>query len=595
MDFKEIVQKIKNEYNIVDYVRINGVDLKEGTNGSWVGLCPFHTEKTPSFTVNEDFQSYKCFGCGAHGDILSFAQHTHTVEFYEALKMLADEKGIDMGEKKLEGPSNDINAIRKVLSDARDFFRANYENLDDSHAAKQEVIKRGLNKENELYGYSLEGPNELYKYLSQKGHSDKNIKDSNLVVFYEEKNRSPWDFFHGRLMITLSDYLGRPVSFTSRKIFEDDKMPGKYVNGRESPVFHKKKVLFGADLAKKSARTQKLIYVTEGQFDQISMYENGVENVVATSGTAFTSEHANLLLRMVGDSGKIIFIMDGDEAGIEAAIKVFKTAKEIHSNSYAVLLEDGQDPCDYIINGGIEHLKTAVDNAKPLHDFVINSVLREVGGSITSLNRQVFVSEVAKYAKSAVDSFIVDNMLSKASVLSAISIENVRNIYSNTKEGSKREKTEEKKETKLNPKIRMDMTNEADVCMYSALSMLVRIPETLVELTPKKINKKFHMFMKELGTVYVKSVKEQKKWRFIEEDYSDLDFAKALQKKSFLEDPKEDLEASASQYTYLFNRANDLYEEDSRKIKLARAMSSVVNSTNPKEIADAFRTYSENN
>src|SRR5699024_7384490 len=121
-----------------------------------------------------------------------------------------------------------------------------------------------------------------------------------------------------------------------------------------------------------------------------SMYENGVENVVATSGTAFTSEHANLLLRMVGDSGKIIFIMDGDEAGIEAAIKVFKTAKEIHSNSYAVLLEDGQDPCDYIINGGIEHLKTAVDNVKPLHDFVINSVLREVGGSITSLNRQVF-------------------------------------------------------------------------------------------------------------------------------------------------------------------------------------------------------------
>lgn len=395
-------------------------------------------------------------------------------------------------------------------------------------------------------------------------------------------------------MITLNDYLGRPVSFTSRKIFEDDKMPGKYVNGKESPVFHKKNVLFGADTAKREARAKKLIYVTEGQFDQISMYENGVENVVATSGTAFTSQHANLLLRMVGDSGKIVFIMDGDEAGIEAAIKIFTSAKEIHSNSHAVLLEDGKDPCDYIEDGGIDHLLNAIEKAKPLHDFVIDSTLQKVGGSITSGNRHEFVSEIAKYAKSAVDSFIVDNMLSKASVLSAISIDNVKDIYSNTKENSTYVRQEEKKEEKLNPKVQMNMDNEADVCMYSALSLLVRAPEQLVSLTPKKINKKFHVFMGELGKVYMRTIREQRKWRFIPEDYSDPDFAKALQAKVFLEDPKEDLKATASQYVYLFNRANELYQEEAEQMKMARALSSIVNSTDPKEIAAVLEMYANN-
>lgn len=593
MEFKEIIKKIKNEYNIVDYIRVNGVDLKSGSNGSWVGLCPFHNEKTPSFTVREDFQSYKCFGCGASGDILTFAQHTHTIEFIEAVKMLADEKGIEIDKQVSKEALHDINAIRKVVADAQLFFRNKYESLDNTHPAKQEVIKRNLNKDNELYGYAPEGPNELYKYLKSKGHSDKNIKDSNLVVFFEN-NRQPWDFFHGRLMITLNDYLGRPVSFTSRKIYEDDKMPGKYVNGRESPVFHKKNVLFGADIAKKEAHAKKTVYVVEGQFDQISMFEKGLENVVATSGTAFTSQHANLLLRMVGDSGKIIFIMDGDSAGIEAAIKIFNTAKELHSNSHAVLLENGKDPCDYIIEGGVELLKQAIAGSVLLHDFVINAELQKVGGYVNSDNRYGFVLEIAKHAKSVENSFIVDNMLSKASILSAMSINNVREIYNNIKTNTPYVKKEIDKD-KLSPEINLDMNNEADICMYSALALLVRMPENLVEVTPKKIHKKFHQFMSELGKVYIKNKKENGKWRFIPEDYSDPDFAKFLQQKTFLEDPKNDTKSTVSQYKYLFNRANVLYEEQAERIKLARALSSIVDTTDAKKIADTLEMYDKSN
>lgn len=592
-NFKDIIQKVKNEYNIVDYIKANGVDLKSNNGNSWIGLCPFHNEKTPSFIVSEQFQNYKCYGCNESGDILSFAEHIHNITFYESLVMLAEERNIEIDSKTLkEEPIHDIKSIRQIVLDAQIFFKDNYNKLDDTHPAKQEVIKRGLDINNELYGYSLEQPNELYKYLKSKGHTDKNIEDSKLVMFFQD-GRQPWDFFHGRLMITLNDYLGRPVSFTARKIYDDDRMSGKYVNGRESPVFHKKNILFGADIAKKSARDNQVIFVVEGQFDQIAMFQNGIENVVATSGTSFTSHHANLLLRMVGTSGKVIFIMDGDKAGIKAAINIFTTAKELHSNSHAVLLEEGKDPCDYIEEGGPQLLKNAIANSVPLHDFVINSVLRDEGNKIDSNNRHRFVSKIAKYARNSEESFIIDSMLNKASVLSAMSITSVREIYNNTKKNVNYVRNVEVAPEVLNPKVKMDMNNSADVCMYSALALLVRMPEELIKVTPKKIHKKFHKFIAELNEVYSKTCEENMPWRFIVEDYTDSDFAKILQDKFFLEDPREDVQSTINQYIYLFNKANLLYESQSERQKFSKALSSIVDITDPIIIADALKTYKE--
>ena len=588
MDFKNIIQQIKNEYDIAEYIKANGVDLEQINNGQWKGLCPFHNEKTPSFIVSESFQNYKCFGCGESGDILTFAQHIHTISFYEALKMLADDKNITIKNEVSDKVIHNVNAIRKVVSDARDFFRYNYENLNDTHPAKQEVIKRGLDVNNELYGYSLETPNDLYKYLKAKGHQDKDIKDSNLVLFFDD-NRPPWDFFHGRLMITLSDYLGRPISFTSRKIYEDDRMKGKYVNGKDSPVFHKKNMLFGADLAKQEARKQELIYVVEGQFDQIAMYEKGIKNVVATSGTAFTEEHANLLLRMVGDSGEIIFIMDGDEAGIKAAISIFKEAKSLHSNSKAVLLKNGKDPCDYL-QENIELLINEINKAIPLHDFVIEHIIKNLG-KIEMSNRQKFISMVAKYAKYTDNPIIVNSMLNKASVLSAVSIDNIREIYNNIEIHKKEKVNKENKKEKLKPKIKIDLNNEADSCMFTSLALLARIPDELISLTPKTIHNKFKPFMKELGDKYIEAKKNNRPWRFIAEDYSDEDFAKALQNKIFLEEPLENIKNTKSQYEFLFNRANMIYKQEYEQLKKSRALSSIIDSTDPKQIAEALKLY----
>lgn len=600
MDFKDTIQKIKSEYDIVDYIKANGVLLELSTNNTWKGLCPFHNEKTPSFVVREDFQYYNCFGCGESGDILTFAEKTHTVSFREALKMLAEDKGIDIEGIKNEEPLHDINGIRKVVEDANDFYKENYKNLPDSHPAKQEVAKRKLKVDNEIYGYSLEVPNALYKYLKSKGHSDENIEESKLVLFYDD--REPWDFFHGRLMITLSDYLGRPVSFTSRKIFEDDKMQGKYVNGKESFVFIKKSNLFGADTAKKEARKQKKIYIVEGQFDKISMEENGIENVVGTSGTAFTADHANLLTRMVGESGELIFILDGDSAGIKAAMKIFGSFKSIHSRSHAVLLEEGMDPCDYIVKGGIESLKTAISGHKPLHDFVVQAIINSLGGSININNRQKFITEVSSYAKCSDEKYIVEDMLNKASILSAISIDNVKEIFNKTKAGLvatpvKTKPVVENAETgeDVKPKIQLNANSEGDKCMFSALALLVRMPDELLNLVPDLIHNKFKPFMEELKGRHLYYQEKNTPWRFVIEDYVDSNFAKALQQKQFLLDPKDDLESSASQFVYLFEIANKSYKVDYEKMKKAKALSSIVDTTDPKKISEALRLYEESN
>lgn len=592
MSFKEVIRQVKNEYNIVDYIKANGVDLKASGNGTYKGLCPFHNEKTPSFSVSEDFQNYRCFGCDAQGDIISFAEKTHTINFVEAVKMLAEEKGIEIDSKMQEGSRHDITAIRKILEDARNFYRHHYNQLDDKHPAKQEIIKRGLNHNNELYGYAPEAPNALYTFLNKKGYKDKDIEDSTLVVFYED-GRAPWDFFHGRLLITLSDYLGRPISFTSRKIFEDDYMKAKYINGKESPIFLKKTNLFGADIAKKKARETGEIFVVEGQFDQISMWENGVENVVATSGTAFTEEHANLLMRMVGDSGKVTFIMDGDKAGVSSAVKIFTDTPSLHSNSYAVLLKKGKDPCDYIEAGGIELLNKAIKGRLTLYDFVIDVTVRRLGGKITSENRQQLVQEITRYAKHSNEQYIVDNMLNKASILSAISIDNVKSIYNKVDLNKRVVKQEKAKPAKLTPIVKIDLSNEGDLCMFSALSLLVRMPDELIPLTPNKINRKFKPFLRELGTIYKQTKESNSQWRFIAEDYSDSDFALALQKKKFLEDPKEELESSVSQYTYLIEQANTAYLREQRELEQARALSSIANSSDPVEIAKALKLYKE--
>lgn len=215
-------------------------------------------------------------------------------------------------------------------------------------------------------------------------------------------------------------------------------------------------------------------------------------------------------------------------------------------------------------------------------------------------NRQTFVSEVASYAKCTDESYIIEDMLNKTSILSAISIDNVKEIYNKSKsintQPSKSHKPLEKKEkheSSNNLKIPINMSHEADRCMVTALALLIRMPDKLVDKIPELIHSKFRPFIQELTKKYEVFHSEDKKWRFIAEDYEDVEFAKGLQRKHFLLDPLEDVDSSCSQFVYLFNRANEIYKKDYEEMTKAKALSSIADTTDPKEIAKALNIYKE--
>lgn len=377
-NLKEAIAEVKEAYDIADYIENAGISLKQ-TGHRFKGLCPFHSESTPSFTVDGGgggFQSYHCFGCGAHGDVLTFAQEHENLSFWEALTSLAEQRGIDLSGLDKGGdadePREDIASLREVIKETANYFWLLYKKLPEEHPAKVEISKRKLSTNNTFnyYGYAPEGKNKLYGHLKSKGFSDDVIEKTGVC---RKGDYGFFDFWQGRLMFIISDITGRPIGFSGRKLYETDKL-GKYVNSIDSPVFNKSVALFNVNNAKKPARERGEIYVGEGQFDVSAVNESGNTNVVASSGTAFTERQSAQLRRLVGEGGKIIFVFDGDSAGREAARKVFDTDPLIHNRAYVVSFEEGYDPDEYAQENGLEALGKYIASDEqriPITEFVL--------------------------------------------------------------------------------------------------------------------------------------------------------------------------------------------------------------------------------
>lgn len=371
VDFKSALAQVKTAYDLADYMRSTGLQLKPNGLDKWKTNCPFHKEKTPSFIVNSSFQNYRCFGCGKNGDLLSFVMEYENLTFGDALRKLAEEKNIPITLGQSEG-NVDYKSLHLISKHAANFYCKQFNTLPEDHAAKQEIIKRELTYDNRRpdwlrYGYSPSG-NALYKHLSSLGFSDELLIESGLVR--KSEKGSIYDFFRSRLMFIITDRYGKPVGFSSRKLFEDDTR-GKYVNSSESPIFQKNKVLYNHSLARKAAGEAKIVYICEGQFDVAAFVEASLINAVASSGTAFSREHANECKKLVGANGKLVFCFDGDEAGLKAAAKVFFSLPEIHEDAFVVVFPDGSDPCDYRQNEGNEALAKLVAKPQSLVEFMI--------------------------------------------------------------------------------------------------------------------------------------------------------------------------------------------------------------------------------
>lgn len=422
--WKEVIAEIKMATDIVDYISKSGTTLKPSGTNKFKGLCPFHSEKTPSFVVDENFKNYRCFGCGAHGDIITFVQEIDHLDWIDAVKKLADDNDISLDMKNMQ-LDVDRKSVMACLNMTSRFFYHHFQELPKDHVAKKQILSRGLSIKDKFYGYAPETRGSLVRFLQSKGFTEKVILDSG-VCGKSSKTGKLYDFWNGRLMFYIRDNSGKVVGFSGRKLFDSDNR-GKYVNSKDGPLFNKSYVLFNFSDAKDKAAKDKEIYIVEGQFDVAAMVDAGMTNVAAASGSAFTTYQANMCRRLVTEDGSIIFCFDGDSAGVGAAEKVFKHNPQIHQQAFVVSFPNNNDPCDFrAINGSIK-LHDYVENHRvPIVDFMIKTTMKDYDLD-NQLDKSRFISKMAIVLKTISNETLRESYIRKVALDSFTSMDVVQN------------------------------------------------------------------------------------------------------------------------------------------------------------------------
>ncbi|QIX27324.1 DNA primase [Nocardioides sp. JQ2195] len=375
-DIAEVREKAR-----IDEVVSSYVTLRNAGGGSMKGLCPFHDEKSPSFHVTPARAFFHCFGCQEGGDVFTFLMKIDGVSFAEAVERLADKYGVQLRREEGGAPEAPRGPRRSQMIDAHKQAQAFYADAlgsPDALAARQFLDGRGFDKdaaETFGVGFAPRDGDALFKHLRQKGFSEEELVTGGLVA----RGRSLYDRFRGRLVWPIRDSSGDVIGFGARRIFDDDRIDAKYLNTPESPIYKKSQVLYGIDLARREiARSGKAVIV-EGYTDVMACHLAGVPTAVATCGTAFGDDHARILRRFLHDHddsrGEVIFTFDGDQAGQNAAMKVFRSDQNFASQTYVAVAPDGLDPCDLRIQRGDEAVRELVENRRPLYRFALENVL----------------------------------------------------------------------------------------------------------------------------------------------------------------------------------------------------------------------------
>lgn len=338
----DTAQLIKDKLDIVDFLR-QYVELKPAGK-NFKARCPFHKEKTASFMVSPERQSWHCFGsCNEGGDIIKFLMKYENIEFYDALKILAEKAGVDI-KTSANRDFRSHNSLYAIMDAAKNFYKAN---LEKSPAVQAYLKERGLQeetiKEFEV-GFAPELSDGVTRHLLKSGYVIADIEKAGLAV--KTERGTYWDRFRGRVMFPIFNHFGKVVAFTGR-ILPGNENPnvGKYVNSPETPIFQKSKILYGLHKTKGDIRDAKSAVLVEGQMDLLMMWQDGVKNAVATSGTALTADHLTALKRLADE---LVLSFDSDEAGQLAAERAIDLANA-HDLSVKLLTIDDKelkDPAD---------------------------------------------------------------------------------------------------------------------------------------------------------------------------------------------------------------------------------------------------------
>lgn len=419
---EEVIEDVQKANDIVDVVGEYVQLKKQGRN--YFGLCPFHEEKTPSFSVTQDKQIYHCFGCKKGGNVFNFLMEIENYSFAESLKVLAEQSGITLPKIASQQKSSLSQDSQNIL-EAYDWLAKLYHHLlsytDDGKRGLDYFNDRGIDKESIdtfQLGFAPNIKNFTAEFLEKKGfHQQLLIKAGILNI---QENQEVVDPFRGRIIFPIRNHLGKTIAFGGRSI--NDQEP-KYLNSSESELFQKNRILFNFDLAKRHIRKTKEAILLEGQMDVISAYQAGVTNVVATLGTSLTEGHAQLLKRYVDT---VIICYDPDQAGVEASFRAATLLRKVGCQVKVARLTNNMDPDAYIKeSGGDAFKKDIIDTSDTYLSFYmrytkrsynlsiegdrieyIHDVLKEIAMVESSIEREHYLQELSNDYNLSMDTLI---------------------------------------------------------------------------------------------------------------------------------------------------------------------------------------------
>ncbi len=407
---QNIIDQVRQSSDIVqvigEFIRLK----KRGRN--FLALCPFHVEKTPSFSVSPDKQIYHCFGCGQGGNVFTFLMQHENMSFVEAVKHLADKAGIRVPEKRVDkGYKEELDRLYYAHQLALEYYRQ----VLKSARYKNQIIKylresrRLTEKSIEFFQLGLSGEewDGFLNHALKKGLFPKDLAKAGLVTYSERKD-SYYDRFRQRLMIPIFNLSGKPIAFGGRTLKKGES--AKYINSPETPLYSKSNVLYGLNFSRQVIREKNEVIIVEGYFDLISLYQAGIKNVVASSGTAFTEQQARLLIRFA-DMAYLFF--DSDSAGQAAAMRSVDALYDVGMEVMVMIPPEGEDPDSIAVKHGAEGIEEIKDQALRYLEFRVKDIdprkkgiiekeklikeLAELGRKIgDTTRRRLFINEAAE-------------------------------------------------------------------------------------------------------------------------------------------------------------------------------------------------------
>lgn len=417
---EEQIEEVRSKSDIVQIIG-RYVNLKR-TGSSYVGLCPFHSEKSPSFNVSPSRQMYKCFGCGVAGNVITFIMEYENYTFPEAMEFLAEQAGVTISKSELSPEMKREKNLRTELVQINAKAASYYYAKLKSPAGKtgyEYFLSRGLSEETIRHfglGYAGQGGNELYRYLKSQGYADQVLKETGLFKMDE---RGVYDKFWNRVMFPIMDINNRVIGFGGRVM--GDAKP-KYLNSPETKLFNKSKNLFGLNYAKLGKK--KNIILCEGYMDVIAMHQAGFTNAVASLGTAFTSEQAVILRRYTDE---VLLTYDSDQAGVKAALRAIPMLRDAGINARIVHMEPYKDPDEFIKGLGSEEFEKRMAEAQNAFLFEID-VLRKSYDISDPEQKTKFDHEMAAKLLVFEDKVQRDNYIETLSAKYSIKKEDLRGL-----------------------------------------------------------------------------------------------------------------------------------------------------------------------